>query len=119
MNRWARPSGAGVLLFRPRHFVGVARRGFGRAAEILQRAALRLVRGRIELNYYHVVDIFLAGIVGVRMYFWFSGPSGAASPARSRRSCIYTRFSRFPHLRRNQVHLLQRLRPSATRGSTS
>src|SRR5262249_11701135 len=24
-------------------------------------------------DYYHVVDIFLAGIVGVGMYFWFSG----------------------------------------------
>ncbi|MCA1582429.1 MAG: NAD(P)-binding domain-containing protein [Acidobacteria bacterium] len=27
----------------------------------------------IQLNYYHVVDIFLAGIVGVGFYFWFSG----------------------------------------------
>jgi NosR/NirI family nitrous oxide reductase transcriptional regulator len=27
----------------------------------------------IKLNYYYLVDIFLAGIVGVGMYFWFSG----------------------------------------------
>jgi len=27
----------------------------------------------VELNYYHVVDIGLAGIIGLSMYFWFSG----------------------------------------------
>jgi len=27
----------------------------------------------IQLNYYHVVDLTLAGIVGVGCYFWFSG----------------------------------------------
>ncbi|MGH9364796.1 MAG: NAD(P)-binding domain-containing protein [Thermoanaerobaculia bacterium] len=46
----------------------------GRAAETLYNG---LLSGwspfGIELNYYHVVDMFLAGIVGVGMYFWFSG----------------------------------------------
>lgn len=27
----------------------------------------------VQLDYYHLVDIFLAGIVGVGFYFWFSG----------------------------------------------
>jgi NosR/NirI family transcriptional regulator, nitrous oxide reductase regulator len=27
----------------------------------------------VELNYYHVVDIGIAGIIGLCMYFWFSG----------------------------------------------
>ena len=27
----------------------------------------------VHLDYYHLVDIFLAGIVGVGLYFWFSG----------------------------------------------
>src|SRR5207245_1092571 len=29
--------------------------------------------GGISLDYYHVVDMFLAGIVGVGLYFWLSG----------------------------------------------
>ena len=47
-------------------------------------------------DYYHVVDMFLAGIVGVGLYFWFSGrvwcrffcPLAALMH-------IYARFSRF------------------------
>ena len=27
----------------------------------------------VSLDYYHMVDLFLAGIVGVGFYFWFSG----------------------------------------------
>jgi len=27
----------------------------------------------VQLNYYHLVDIFFAGIIGVGLYFWFSG----------------------------------------------
>lgn len=27
----------------------------------------------VKLNYYHAVDIFLAGIFGVGLYFWFRG----------------------------------------------
>ncbi len=50
----------------------------------------------MELNYYHVVDIFLAGIVGVGMYFWFSGRVWCrfACPLAALMH-IYARFSRF------------------------
>jgi thioredoxin reductase/ferredoxin len=50
----------------------------------------------IQLNYYHLVDIFLAGIVGVGMYFWFSGRVWCrfACPLAALMH-IYTRFSRF------------------------
>jgi NosR/NirI family transcriptional regulator, nitrous oxide reductase regulator len=50
----------------------------------------------IQLNYYHVVDIFLAGIIGVGMYFWFSGRVWCrfACPLAALMH-IYTRFSRF------------------------
>ena len=50
----------------------------------------------VELNYYHAVDIFLAGIVGVGFYFWFSGRVWCrfACPLAALMH-IYTRFSRF------------------------
>jgi polyferredoxin len=50
----------------------------------------------VELNYYHVVDIFLAGIVGVGFYFWFSGRVWCrfACPLAALMH-IYTRFSKF------------------------
>ena len=50
----------------------------------------------VELNYYHVVDMFLAGIVGVGLYFWFSGRVWCrfACPLAALMN-IYTRFSRF------------------------
>jgi NosR/NirI family nitrous oxide reductase transcriptional regulator len=50
----------------------------------------------VELNYYHVVDIFLAGIVGVGMYFWFSGRVWCrfACPLAALMH-IYARFSKF------------------------
>jgi len=50
----------------------------------------------IELNYYHAVDMFLAGIVGVSAYFWFSGRVWCrfACPLAALMH-IYTRFSRF------------------------
>ncbi len=50
----------------------------------------------IELNYYHLVDLFLAGIVGVGFYFWFSGRVWCrfACPLAALMN-IYTRFSRF------------------------
>jgi NosR/NirI family transcriptional regulator, nitrous oxide reductase regulator len=50
----------------------------------------------VQLNYYHVVDMFLAGIVGVGMYFWFSGRVWCrfACPLAALMH-IYTRFSRF------------------------
>jgi polyferredoxin len=50
----------------------------------------------VELNYYHVVDMFLAGIVGVGLYFWFSGRVWCrfACPLAALMN-VYTRFSRF------------------------
>jgi thioredoxin reductase/ferredoxin len=50
----------------------------------------------VSLDYYHVVDIFLAGIIGVGMYFWFSGRVWCrfACPLAALMH-VYTRFSRF------------------------
>jgi thioredoxin reductase/ferredoxin len=50
----------------------------------------------IQLNYYHVVDLFLAGIVGVGFYFWFSGRVWCrfACPLAALMN-VYTRFSKF------------------------
>jgi NosR/NirI family transcriptional regulator, nitrous oxide reductase regulator len=50
----------------------------------------------IQLNYYHVVDIFLAGIIGVGFYFWFSGRVWCrfACPLAALMH-VYTLFSRF------------------------
>src|SRR5579871_3160256 len=47
-------------------------------------------------DYYHVVDIFLAGVVGVGMYFWFSGRVWCrfACPLAALMH-IYARFTRF------------------------
>ena len=70
----------------------------------LGRAAERLYAGLlygwhplgIELNYAHTVDLFLAGIVGLGTYFWFSGRVWCrfACPLAALMH-IYTRFSRF------------------------
>ena len=50
----------------------------------------------LELNYYHVVDVFLAGIVGLSFYFWFSGRVWCrfACPLAALMH-VYARFSRF------------------------
>lgn len=50
----------------------------------------------VELNYYHVVDIGLAGIIGLSMYFWFSGRVWCrfACPLAALMH-IYARFSRY------------------------
>lgn len=50
----------------------------------------------VQLNYYHIVDILMAGIVGVGMYFWFSGRVWCrfACPLAALMH-IYARFSRF------------------------
>lgn len=50
----------------------------------------------VQLNYYHLVDLFLAGIVGVGMYFWFSGRVWCrfACPLAALMH-IYARFSKF------------------------
>jgi NosR/NirI family transcriptional regulator, nitrous oxide reductase regulator len=47
-------------------------------------------------DYYHVVDLFLAGVVGVGLYFWFSGRVWCrfACPLAALMH-IYARFSRF------------------------
>jgi thioredoxin reductase/ferredoxin len=50
----------------------------------------------IQLNYYQVVDIFLAGVVGVACYFWFSGRVWCrfACPLAALMH-IYARFTQF------------------------
>jgi thioredoxin reductase/ferredoxin len=50
----------------------------------------------VQLNYYHIVDILLAGIVGVGAYFWFSGRVWCrfACPLAALMH-IYARFSKF------------------------
>ena len=50
----------------------------------------------VPLSYYWFVDVFLAGIVGVGLYFWFSGRVWCrfACPLAALMN-IYTRFSRF------------------------
>lgn len=50
----------------------------------------------VQLNYYHVVDILLAGIIGVGLYFWFSGRVWCrfACPLAALMH-IYARFSKF------------------------
>lgn len=50
----------------------------------------------VQLDYYHVVDIFMAGIIGVGMYFWFSGRVWCrfACPLAALMH-IYARFSKF------------------------
>ncbi|MDX2080597.1 MAG: NAD(P)-binding domain-containing protein [Terrimicrobiaceae bacterium] len=50
----------------------------------------------IQLNYYQVVDVFLAGTIGVACYFWFSGRVWCrfACPLAALMH-VYARFSRF------------------------
>ncbi len=71
--------------------------GVGRASERLFNGMLSgwSVLG-VELNYYHVVDILLAGIVGVGFYFWFSGRVWCrfACPLAALMN-VYARFTRF------------------------
>jgi thioredoxin reductase/polyferredoxin len=71
--------------------------GFGRAAEKLYSGLLSGWKiGGVQTNYYWLVDVFLAGIVGVGLYFWFSGRVWCrfACPLAALMN-IYTRFSRF------------------------
>jgi NosR/NirI family transcriptional regulator, nitrous oxide reductase regulator len=44
--------------------------GFGKAMNAFYEATFY---NHAVWDYYHLVDIFLAGVVGVGMYFWFSG----------------------------------------------
>jgi thioredoxin reductase len=50
----------------------------------------------VQTNYYWIVDVFLAGIVGVGFYFWFSGRVWCrfACPLAALMN-VYTRFTRF------------------------
>jgi ferredoxin len=71
--------------------------GFGRGAQKLYDGLLSGWHPLgLELNYYHLVDIFLAGIVGVGFYFWFSGRVWCrfACPLAALMH-IYARFSKF------------------------
>ncbi|HEX6836247.1 MAG TPA: NAD(P)-binding domain-containing protein, partial [Polyangia bacterium] len=62
----------------------------------LQKAYDTLFYSHSFYDYYHVVDMFLAGIVGVGMYFWFSGRVWCrfACPLAALMH-IYARFTRF------------------------
>jgi NosR/NirI family nitrous oxide reductase transcriptional regulator len=69
----------------------------GRAAAKLYDAGMsNLSVFGVRLDYYHLVDIFLAGIVGVGTYFWFSGRVWCrfACPLAALMH-VYARFSRF------------------------
>jgi polyferredoxin len=71
--------------------------GLGRAAAQLYSGMLSRwsVLG-VELNYYHVVDIGIAGIIGLSAYFWFSGRVWCrfACPLAALMH-IYARFSKY------------------------
>lgn len=56
----------------------------------------KIFGGWIGFNYYFIVDIFLAGIVGVGLYFWFSGRVWCrfACPLAALMH-IYARFTKF------------------------
>ena len=63
-------------------------------------------------DYYHVVDIFLAGVVGVAMYFWFSGRVWCrfACPLAALMNIYSRAFTQIPYLcREKEMHFLQRL----------
>ncbi len=69
----------------------------GRAAAALYQQGLSGFHPLgLELNYYHVVDVFLAGIVGLSFYFWFSGRVWCrfACPLAALMH-VYARFTRF------------------------
>ncbi|HEY7368400.1 MAG TPA: NAD(P)-binding domain-containing protein [Thermoanaerobaculia bacterium] len=71
--------------------------GFGRAADKLYSGLLSGWKiGGVQTNYYWLVDVFLAGMVGVGTYFWFSGRVWCrfACPLAALMN-VYTRFSRF------------------------
>jgi polyferredoxin len=65
-------------------------------AQHLQKAYDTLFYSHSVFDYYHVVDMFLAGIVGVGLYFWFSGRVWCrfACPLAALMH-IYARFSKF------------------------
>jgi ferredoxin len=67
--------------------------GFGKIAKSFYDT---LFYNHAVWDYYHVVDIFLAGIVGVGLYFWFSGRVWCrfACPLAALMH-IYARFSKF------------------------
>jgi len=70
---------------------------FGRASEAVYRGLLTdwSLLG-VQLNYQSVVDITMAGIIGVGFYFWFSGRVWCrfACPLAALMH-VYARFSRF------------------------
>ena len=72
------------------------RRRIPRSAQQLGTLYDALFYSHAVYDYYHVVDMFLAGIVGVGIYFWFSGRVWCrfACPLAALMH-IYARFSRF------------------------
>ena len=103
--------------------LGLARRRLGRAARVLRRAAVRLAPVPVSAELLlRSSTSFLAGIVGVGFYFWFSRPRlvPVRLPARGADAHLRALLA-LPHLRR-EVRSASRAtsaRRSATRGSTS
>ncbi|BBM87514.1 FAD-dependent oxidoreductase [Candidatus Uabimicrobium amorphum] len=62
----------------------------------LKNISMMLVSNSFNISYYYIVDLFLAGIVGIAMYFWFSGRVWCrfACPLAALMH-IYARFSKF------------------------
>jgi thioredoxin reductase/NAD-dependent dihydropyrimidine dehydrogenase PreA subunit len=102
--RWNRVNfvGQGVLAFATLLFVArvIGWSSNGKAGELARAFFDRMLSNNVvlgvSLDYYHLVDIFLAGIVGVGLYFWFSGRVWCrfACPLAALMH-IYARFSRF------------------------
>jgi thioredoxin reductase/polyferredoxin len=71
--------------------------GWGRAVAALYNGALKdfSLLG-VQLNYYWLVDVTLAGVIGVGAYFWFSGRVWCrfACPLAALMH-VYARFTRF------------------------
>jgi polyferredoxin len=102
---WNRLNMAGqVILLAALLIAGFRFVGWMAPNSVLGRTSMRLSSGLlnqwsvlgVELNYYHVVDIGIAGIIGLCMYFWFSGRVWCrfACPLAALMH-IYARFSRY------------------------
>lgn len=93
-----------VILFAALLIAGFRFVGWMAPSSALGRTTMQLSSGLlsqwsvlgVELNYYHVVDIGLAGIIGLCMYFWFSGRVWCrfACPLAALMH-IYARFSKY------------------------
>lgn len=62
----------------------------------MKNISMTVLSNNTPISYYYIVDLFLAGIVGIAMYFWFSGRVWCrfACPLAALMH-IYARFSKF------------------------